>query len=122
MAKLKRIVNLAQHDTKAADQEIAYWFVQGIDSMRYKMLPTAPQVFVNYKKANDEERKQAGKEFWNRDDVKTYLDTRMMIKNQNQSNLEWLQWAKKNIPEGDQISHEKLDNVITELRLRIKTE
>lgn len=122
MIKMKRI--LAMPDKKAADQETAYWFVSVIKDMRYKMHPSPPKAYLNYRISSAEEKREINKTkgFWLREDIHSYLDAKFSIKDKNDSNLEWLQWTKNNIPLGDEVTHQKLNEAITELQLRIKTE
>ena len=95
------------------NKECAYWYLDCFDELKYKYPPSTPQRFLNFKNLSRDEQRSIPKEFWLHPEIKEYLDSKNLIRNENRTTIEKLKMFKQFIPEQDFVSrgsyNEKID-------------
>src|SRR3990167_9353504 len=83
------------------DFECAMWYLDCFSEIRHKPEPTMPKRFADYDCMQQHEKRDVPKEFWHIPEVKSYLDQKELVKNENTAKLHWLKYFSKFIPEND---------------------
>lgn len=115
------------------EKEIAYWFIEFLDRINYKSLPTESNEVMQYEeelkrqkrgikriRSNFDEAEFAEKAM--KKEVELYYEDRNRIKNINNSNLYWLEEVKRLLPQGDTVNWNKVEIKINDFRCAIRDE
>jgi len=129
---IKRLTS-GEIDLKQFETDMAYWFMDFIDRVNYKPLPTESNEVAQYEEELKRQKRGIKRirtsfdeaEFAEKamkKEVELYYEERNRIKNINKSNVYWLEEVKKLLPEGDSFNRNKLDMKIIELKSAIQEE
>lgn len=95
------------------DEQIAYWTIQHIDSMRWKPSPSMPAEVAEYMSNKQRDSKYTVSDsFWQQDHIKAWRATDVHIRCENSGNWHWLQELKRCIPKADVPAHSKIAKVM----------
>jgi ATP-dependent protease HslVU (ClpYQ) ATPase subunit len=129
---IKRLTS-GEIDLKQFEIDIAYWYMDFIDRVSYKPLPTESNEVMQYEEELKRQKRGIKRirtsfdeaEFAEKamkKEVELYYEERNRIKNINNSNLYWLEEVKKLLPKEDSLNRNKLDMKIIELKSAIQEE
>ena len=129
---IKRLTS-GEIDLKQFETDMAYWFMDFIDRVNYKPLPTESNEVAQYEEELKRQKRGIKRirtsfdeaEFAEKamkKEVELYYEERNRIKNINKSNVYWLEEVKKLLPEGDRLNRNKVDMKIIELKSAIQEE
>jgi len=129
---IKRLTS-GEIDLKQFEIDIAYWYMDFIDRVSYKPLPTESNEVMQYEEELKRQKRGIKRirtsfdeaEFAEKamkKEVELYYEERNRIKNVNKSNVYWLEEVKKLLPEGDSLNRNKVDMKIIELKSAIQEE
>ena len=96
------------------DTECAYWYLDCLDELRVKPLPTAPKRYQDYLDCNWEEKKSYNQNFWQITEIKDYLDQKELIEQENKDNLFNLKKWLAIIPTSDSVARAKYQEKIND--------
>lgn len=100
--------------TAELDQECAYWLLDCFDEIRWRAFPSEPKEYSEFLAMPFEKRQKISAEFHHGPVIKSFLEQKTAIKNENHSNLLKLQEFKSYLPKEDSVSHEKYQTKINE--------
>jgi len=129
---IKRLTS-GEIDLKQFEIDIAYWYMDFIDRVSYKPLPTESNEVMQYEEELKRQKRGIKRirtsfdeaEFAEKamkKEVELYYEERNRIKNINNSNLYWLEEVKKLLPKEDSLNRNKVDMKIIELKSAIQEE
>jgi hypothetical protein len=118
---------------KQFETDIAYWFIDFIDRINYKPLPTETNQVNQYEEELKRQKRGIKRirtsfdedefaEKTMKKEVELYYEERNKIKNINNSNLYWLEEVKRLLPKEDNLNRNKVDMKIIELKSAIQEE
>ena len=96
------------------NKECAYWYLDCFDEIHPKPYPSAPRDYQDYKSMSYEKRQKMSNEFWQSPTIKTYIEIKEQIKNENEAHVHNLKERIKNIPLEDFVSRSKFSQKIQE--------
>lgn len=101
--------------------QCAYWGVKTIGDMYYRSLPSRPMEVVSYEGLSYSKRNRLTKEYYeDHPGVSHYYEDKERITRINRESLWKLRTYKKFIPESDTVTHEKLDKVILDFKIKME--
>ena len=107
-------------------QECAYWAVKdGFDELRVKSYPTMPntQAFREYENLPPQSRlKVDGRFFLQNPEIINYYTQRNFVRHMNKATYDWLKEIRRNLPDTDIITKEKIDARLREFTLWLNDE
>lgn len=98
--------------TEELDKECAYWYMDCFLEVNPKPFPTPPPRFSEYQNSSYEEKKEYNNNFWLLPEIKSYVDQKESIKQENEDNVYKLKSFLKYIPEEDFVSRNKYEQKI----------
>lgn len=101
--------------------ECIAWLLDCFSEIHVRAMPTMPPELADYQAMTYKERSKIGHEFWKQPNIKDYLDTKHLIKNENETRLKQLQEFYAIIPEEDTPTKEKYQQKINEFREILET-
>lgn len=101
--------------------QCAYWGVKTLSDMYFRTLPSRPLEVVEYECLPYSKRNKLTQEFYkDNPGINRYYEERDGIDRINKDNLHNLKEYKKYIPESDTKSHEKLDKLIMDFKIKME--
>src|SRR3990167_2169399 len=99
------------------ERECSYWFLECFPTIHRKPYPSMPTEYRDYLNLPFERRRKIETDFWFQPVIKTYLEIKNQIKNENNANLYHLHNYLKFIPEEDTITRQKFNQKIDEFEI-----
>lgn len=100
------------------DREVAYWYSDCFSEIHVLQDPTPPPRFAEYEVMTTSEKKDISTAFWQKEDVKAFLDQRDSVRNRNRTELIRLREFKACIPQEDTVTHQKFQEKINDFLSR----
>lgn len=100
------------------NKECAYWYADCFEEVLPRPLPTMPQRFAEYQNSTVEEKKEYNNNFWQLPEIKSYLDQRESVKQENSDSLHKLREFLNYIPEEDFLTRRKYLDKISDFEAR----
>lgn len=101
--------------------QCAYWGVKTLDDLYFRSLPSRSMVVVEYEQLSYARKSRLTQEYYeDNPEVLRYYEEKERVNRMNKTNLMNLEIYKKHIPESDTKSHEKLDKVIDNFKLKME--
>ncbi|MBA7589072.1 hypothetical protein ES708_31147 [subsurface metagenome] len=98
----------------------AYWGMKTLDDLYYKSLPSKPLSVFEYEQLPYSKRKKLTQEYFtDHPGILKYYEEKNRVIRENQESLLRLKRLKKDIPEGDLKSHEKIDTAIMDFKRKM---
>ena len=99
----------------------AYWGMKTLDGIYYKSLPSKPFSVFEYEQLPYSKRKKLTQEYFtDHPEILKYYEEKNGVIRENEEGLLRLKSLKKDIPEGDLKSHEKIDNAIMDFKIKME--
>ena len=101
--------------------QCAYWGIKTIDDIYFRSLPSRPMEVVEYEQLSYSKRSRLTKEYYeDNPGVLKYYEDKDRVLRSNKDDLWRLRIYKKYIPESDVKNHEKLNNKITDFKVKME--
>jgi len=98
----------------------AYWGMKTLDDMYYKSLPSKPLCVFEYEQLPYSKRKKLTQEYFtDHPGISRYYEEKNKVIRENKESLLRLKCLKKDIPESDLKSHEKIDKAIMDFKIKM---
>ena len=98
----------------------AYWGMKTLDDMYFKSLPSKPLCVFEYEQLPYSKRKKLTQEYFtDHPGISRYYEEKNRVIGENKDSLLRLKCLKKDIPESDLKSHEKLDKAIMDFKIKM---
>jgi len=108
-------INLEEYITKCA-----YWEMETLDDMYCKSLPSKPLSVFEYEQLPYSKRKKLTQEYFtDHPGISKYHEEKNRVIRENKESLLRLKRLKKDIPESDLKSHEKIDIAIMDFKRKM---
>jgi hypothetical protein len=111
--KLLRDYQSSKITMQDLERECAYWLLTDacFKEMRVLLMPSRPQILLDYDREGFAKKEAINRDptFWKQPIVINYLEEKQRVKHHNQDCVSRLKDAKNLIPEGDTLSHTKID-------------
>jgi len=99
----------------------AYWGVKTLDDIYFMSLPSRPLEVIEFEQLSNYKRQKLTQEFYvDNPEIMRYYDERDKVIRINKTNMWRLKEYKKYIPESDTASHKKLDERITDFKMKME--
>ncbi len=99
----------------------AHWGLKTLDDIYFRSLPSRPIAVVEYEKLSWSKRNRLTDDYYeDNPGVLEYYEDKDYAVRTNKDNLWRLQTFKKHIPESDVKAHERLDEKINDIKLKME--
>lgn len=119
IARKNKILRI--EDKKEKERQIALWAVEFINEYHPIALPNKPDALIEFDDLNkNEQMKILNKPaFWQRDDVRTYLEMMSRVTSINRSNFEFLKTCLDSLKKEDQVQRKLIIDCLNGFRKEI---
>lgn len=99
----------------------AYWGMKTLDDIYFMSLPTKPLKVIEFEKIPYSNRQKLGWKFFSDyPGIMEYYEKREWVETQNKTSLINLKEIKKYLPESEIDGHKKLDEKITDFKMKME--
>jgi hypothetical protein len=101
--------------------QCAYWGVKTMGDIYFRSLPSRPMAVVEYESLSYSKRNRLTKEYYeDNPGVMRYYEDKDRVLRSDRDDLLRLKQYKKYIPESDTKTHEKLDKMILDFKMKME--
>lgn len=105
---------------KEYTMKCAYWGMKTLDDMYYKSLPSKPLSVFEYEQLPYSKRRMLTQNYFSdHPGILKYYEEKNKVIRENKESLLRLKCLKKDIPESDLKSHERIDKAIMDFKIKM---
>lgn len=115
--KMKKLVSEYENkkiNMEQLDVECAYWYLDCFGEIRLKAEPSPPNRLIDYRSMPFDRKIKVPQEFWHNPEIKSYLEQKDSVKQENVATLAHLKKWMSIIPESDFVARQKFREKIND--------